>query len=202
MNNAMLSIMIFLSVMLIGSCINSSSQSEFTIYGLDTISNKALEYIELQDFENIHDLHSKIEDIACSNRAAAIQIKRENRKKTVVFGNPCWANYSCILIRSHNVFKIRDDKIIMNDTFSIDEIDGLLAKHYKNFGADPNFSTGPEKAFVTISFIEKEHGDLEELLDNLTLAYDKAGLTDYLNIWIEDNANIPPPPPPPPPILF
>lgn len=135
------------------------------IYGCN-LQNDSIVLIEPTNFESFQELYDKVEEISCNSRMAGIELVKEEDRSIFTLSNPCWENYSCILIKRRNVFEIIDHTINLEKAYPIDSLDSLLKKHFENNGELPYYSDHPDKVIVSIKYETNKLDKLKELYCN------------------------------------
>jgi len=172
-------------------------------YGLFETKNKSIGVeLKLSKFNNWEELLKRTERIACNDSLPKLTLQSATDIKTVYFGNPCWEDFGCILIKQKNVIQIHNDTISKSDRFyyPLDSLKTVLKKDFENNGKIPSWSVSPEKLIIFISYDNGKMKNFPKTLRSVVHEYEKLTDSVVLKIWLNEKLPILPPPPPPPPL--
>ena len=153
--------------------------------------------LKLTAFKDWNNLYKRTEQIACHDSIPKITIENDSMIKRVYFGNPCWEDYACILIKQRNIIEIHNDTINKLDKYfyPLDSLTSVIRRDLANYGKNPNWSDKPEKLLISISYDKDGIKQLPNTLEQLTQAIERVTDRKDISIWLNEKLFIPPPPP-------
>tara|TARA_R110001583_G_scaffold100931_1_gene247205 strand:- start:48 stop:716 length:669 start_codon:yes stop_codon:yes gene_type:complete len=146
------------------------------------------------DFKELINLIDKIRD---KDSIPYLELtKNDTVRKIIPF------HYSIFgLVKLNNILRINKDSILIDNHYSISNLEKSLKKFYKNNGKNPNYSDNPESAIIEIKIDSSENiSALNELLIKLTKLIEKINSqnldTIKAEIFLNNKRLIPRPAPP------
>lgn len=198
--NTKIAILILTFLVLIGCQGNAKKEKKILKeqYGISKSETDSIAVeIEIKKYQNWKELIERTEKIVCNDSLPKLTLKNENLIKTVYFRNPCWKNFSCILIKEKNVIEIHNDSVIKSNKFyPLDSLENVLKRDIENNGKNPSLCDNPKKLLIEISY-DDDFENLLKTLGKLTNIYKKITNKTNINIWLNNKIEIIPPPPPP-----
>lgn len=100
-------------------------------------------------------------------------------------------------IKSKNILRITKDSILIDNGYSISELERILKRHYLNKGRIPFYSDLPSKAIVEVTIDTNSTGiDIKEVLTKLTRSFDEVYSeikdTIELRVFFDNSREVPP----------
>jgi len=174
-------------------CNPIGNKPEVTLYGPWGWDIEKFVFIDLGQFESFDTLFSRVDEVFCEDSIPVIELVNECKYKYIPLIGRCSYNGMVYRLKERNVLRIVDEQFCRSDFDEVDSFDFILDQFIMNPTNREDKSESPKKALIIISYKDEGIDGLPELLERMTDAADRIGVTKYLHISIKKS--IPPPPP-------